>query len=229
MRSRITVHIFQRLTLNDILWVHNQRSWVHKIEESQYVGRGNKFYYFAIKLKRNNIEYHISQGWGLQNNVACFIIFHVCRIIETLCTYWILPFFRCVCPAYLHRHLSNMNVFLSIQQALVLPHGEIQHEVLKGFHAVPQHDDVIKWRHSPGYWPFVRGIHQSPVNSPHKDHWRGAWMFSLIYAWTNGLTNIRDAGDLRYHCAHYDVIVMNALYCSITNIFVKCRQETGNK
>ena len=30
-------------------------------------------------------------------------------------------------------------------------------------------------------WPFVRGIHQSPVNSP---HW--ALLFSLTCAWMNG-------------------------------------------
>ena len=30
------------------------------------------------------------------------------------------------------------------------------------------HDDVIKWKHFPRYWPFVRGIHREPVNSPHK-------------------------------------------------------------
>ena len=28
------------------------------------------------------------------------------------------------------------------------------------------HDDVIKWKHSPRCWPFVWGIHRSPVNSP---------------------------------------------------------------
>ena len=42
------------------------------------------------------------------------------------------------------------------------------------------HDDVIKWKHIPRYWPFVWGIHRSPVNSPHKGQWRGALMFSLI-------------------------------------------------
>ena len=42
------------------------------------------------------------------------------------------------------------------------------------------HDDVIKWKHFPRYWPFVRGIHRSPGNSPHKGQWRGALMFSLI-------------------------------------------------
>ena len=40
------------------------------------------------------------------------------------------------------------------------------------------HDDVIKWKHFPRYWPFVWVIHLSPVNSPHKGHWRGALMFS---------------------------------------------------
>ena len=55
------------------------------------------------------------------------------------------------------------------------------------------HDDVNKWKHFPRYWPFVRGIHRSPVDSPHKGRWRGALMISLIYAWTNGWANNRDA------------------------------------
>ena len=69
------------------------------------------------------------------------------------------------------------------------------------------HDDVIKWKHFPRYWPFVRGIHRSPVNSAHKGQWRGASMFSLICV--NGWVNNREAGDLRRHRAHCDVIVMN--------------------
>ena len=32
----------------------------------------------------------------------------------------------------------------------------------------PVHDDVIKWKHFPRYWPFVRGTYRSPVNSPQK-------------------------------------------------------------
>ena len=70
------------------------------------------------------------------------------------------------------------------------------------------HDDVIKWKHFPRYWPFVRGIHWSAADSPHKGPWRGALMCSLMWAWTNGWTNTRDAGDLRRHGAHCDVIVM---------------------
>ena len=49
-------------------------------------------------------------------------------------------------------------------------------------------------------WSFVRGIHRSPVNSPHKGQWRGALMFSFTRACING--------DLRRQQAHYDVTVM---------------------
>ena len=44
---------------------------------------------------------------------------------------------------------------------------------------LPGHDDVIKWKHFPRYWPCVRGIHRSPVNSPHEGQWHGAFMFSV--------------------------------------------------
>ena len=70
------------------------------------------------------------------------------------------------------------------------------------------HDDVIKLKHFPRYRPFVREIHRSPVNSPHKGDWRGAVMFSLICVWINGWVNNREAGGLRRYRAHYDVIVM---------------------
>ena len=49
--------------------------------------------------------------------------------------------------------------------------------------------------HFPRYWPIVRGIHRSPVNSPHKSQWRRALMFSLICAWTNRWVNHREACD----------------------------------
>ena len=71
-----------------------------------------------------------------------------------------------------------------------------------------KHDDVIKWKHFPRNWPFVRGIHRSPVNSPHKGQWHGALMFSLICARINDWINNREAGDLRRRRAHYDAIVM---------------------
>ena len=76
------------------------------------------------------------------------------------------------------------------------------------------HDRVIKWKHFPRYWTFVRGIRRSSVNSPHKGQLRGVLMFSLICAWLNNWVNNREAGDLRRHRVHYDIIVM---------VFISCR------
>ena len=75
----------------------------------------------------------------------------------------------------------------------------------------PSHDDVIKWKQFPRYWPFVRGIHRSPVISPHKGQCRGALMY-FFCAWINGWVNNRGGGDLRRHRTHYGVIVM---YCAV--------------
>ena len=72
----------------------------------------------------------------------------------------------------------------------------------------PRHDGVIKWKHFPRYWPFVRGMHWWPVDSPHKGQWRWAWMFSLSCVRTSDWANHRNAGDLRRNRAHYDVTVI---------------------
>ena len=70
------------------------------------------------------------------------------------------------------------------------------------------HDDVIKWKHFPRYWPFVRGIHRSPLNSPHKGQWRGALMFLCSAPWINGWLNNHEACDLKRHRTNYDVTVV---------------------
>ena len=47
---------------------------------------------------------------------------------------------------------------------------------------------MTSWEHFLHYWPFVRGIHQSAVNSPHKHQWRGTLMFSLIHSFNKRLS-----------------------------------------
>ena len=67
------------------------------------------------------------------------------------------------------------------------------------------------WRHQmetfSAFLVLCEGIHRSPVDSPHKGWRRGALMFSLICAWTNGWASNRDAGDLWRYRPHYDVTV----------------------
>ena len=89
------------------------------------------------------------------------------------------------------------------------------------FYTEVMHDDVIIWKHFPRNWPFVRGIHRSPVNSPYKGQWRGALVFCLICAWINGWVNNGEAGDLRRHYAHCDVIEMWKLHFRIFQINIE--------
>ena len=84
----------------------------------------------------------------------------------------------------------------------------------------------MKFKHFPRYWPFARGNHRFPVNSLHKGQLRGALMFSLICVWINGWVNNREAGDLRRHCAHYDVIVMFQAPVVTTHLWILYYQCT---
>ena len=90
-----------------------------------------------------------------------------------------------------------------------------------------ENEQISWWRHQmktfPRYWPFVvRGIHRSPVHSPHKGQWRGPLMFSLICAWTNSWASNGNAGDLRRHRAHYDVPVMMIDICILDGNQTRC-------
>ena len=102
---------------------------------------------------------------------------------------------------YTQRIMHTLNIFVCFA---VVP---MDSHILQNHTIGPVHDDVIKWKHFPR-WPFVRGIHRSPVNSPHKGQWRGALMFSLICARIKDWVNNGEAGDLRRYRAHYDVLVM---------------------
>ena len=90
------------------------------------------------------------------------------------------------------------------------------------------HDDVIKWKHFLCYWPFVWGIHWSPVNSPHKGQRCRALQFSLVCAWINGWDNNCETGDLRCHHARYDIIVVaEEVFVFIVLLFILLRAQWG--
>ena len=146
------------------------------------------------------------------------------RIHIYLCVYVFECGRACVCACVLG---STFLSILKLMNTVILANTEFNHKIPthlgKSVHPFDtnmayitfyrdtfytEHDDVIKWKHFPRYWPFVRRIHRSPVNSPHKGQWRRALMFSLICVWINGWVTNREAGDLRHYRTHYDVIVM---------------------
>ena len=114
-----------------------------------------------------------------------------------------------------HKWLNTKRYSICRQYAMLHKVGDRQHGKKTSCLILLSHDDAINRRHFLHYWPFVRGIHRSSVNSPHKGQWRGALMFSLICAWMNGWVNNGEAGGLRRHRAHYDVIVMLRSLCSL--------------
>ena len=81
--------------------------------------------------------------------------------------------------------------------------------------SVSPYQSCAWWRHQmetfSALLAICAGNSPFPVNSPQKGQWRGALMFSLICARINGWVNTGDAGDLRRHRTHYDVIVMGSL------------------
>ena len=66
------------------------------------------------------------------------------------------------------------------------------------------------WRHQMETFSALLAICEgnSPVTTGFPLQWRGVLMFPLICTWTNGWAKNRNAGDLRRHCAHYDVTLM---------------------
>ena len=86
---------------------------------------------------------------------------------------------------------------------------------LKSDLTLSSHDDVIKWKHFPRYWSFVREsigdpsvTGRFPSQRPVTRSIDVSFDLRLKISWANN----RDAGDLRRQCPHYDVAVMWWLY-----------------
>ena len=84
------------------------------------------------------------------------------------------------------RHMIPHRAFNDVRALLCWPIMTGPHKSMKlCWLAESKHKQYWSWwrhqmKHFPRNWPFVRGIHRSPVNSPHKGQWRGALMFTLI-------------------------------------------------
>ena len=99
------------------------------------------------------------------------------------------------------------------------PHLPGDNELIRttsSYRVVPEYHTVFFkpwWRHQMetfsvllafcvGNSPVYRWIPRTKVSDAE------LWFFSMICAWTNSWPINGDYGDLRYHCAHYDGIVM---------------------
>ena len=86
------------------------------------------------------------------------------------------------------------------------------------------------WRHQmetfPRYRPFLWGIHRNTGEFSSQRPVTQSFDFSLIYAWRNAWVNNLDASDLRRHCAHYDVTVMEICSTLYKCVHYKFKEHT---
>ena len=102
-------------------------------------------------------------------------------------------------------------------------------------HPPPNHDKTKQrldnvhmlgwWRHQmETFSALLAGVGNSPVTGefPAQRPVMRSFNVSLIWAWINSWVNKREAGDLRHHNTHYDVIVMWIMW-NQTLILLQCR------
>ena len=113
---------------------------------------------------------------------------------------------NCICP---HERIS-LSLFYRMTHPVV---SAFTFSHLHSVFYIKDNESCINipwWRHQMESFSALLGLCAGnspvPVNSPHKGHWRGALMFSLICARINDWVNNREAGDLRRHRGHYDVM-----------------------
>ena len=133
-------------------------TWVLSVPDGPHVSPMNlaiRVYICSKMSKGNGIVF---KAWMVFNKTALyhFVTHWYCLMSVTVFMYGV-------------KHMTHLNLSCCMGHCWTTAHTNV-------------HDDVIKWKHFLRYWPFVLGIHRSPMNSLHKGQWRRGLMFSLIYA-----------------------------------------------
>ena len=173
----------------------------------------NKF--FIIFFIYFSIPFVVSQNhWaffklnvGISATLDCQILFYFALFYHPVCSAHLISACR-----YIHFWINMLRNGLRIEfeMKFVICIKCVQHMMQGEFMMTSSSGNIFR-----ATGPFCREftgrrwIEQFPWQI--KGQWRGALMFSLILvicAWINSWVNNCEAGDLRCHHAHYDVIVM---------------------
>ena len=185
-------------------------------------------YVSGIAKRTSRVDKHFKCSdisWDFDLFVVCSVIWNQYEPKELRATHWSLTLSSMLCDAnhasyipicrMVTEFVSN-NICLIRFQDLNLQDVYLElsdcYEIWPASRLPRRRSDMRRHQMEtfPRYWPFVRGIHRSQVNSPHEGQWvTRSFDVSLICAWTNGWVNHRDTGDLRRHRAHYDVTDYN--------------------
>ena len=128
---------------------------IHSIDNADFVHNANmwvtKLFVYGHKIRVNSAV-----------NLSSFDMYLCNQMVQILGKMCIVQYSAVTCS---FRSLITPASILGCLFNSLSRLNEITIRVLHYWHF---HDDVIKWEHFLRYCHFVRGIHQSPVNSPHK-------------------------------------------------------------
>ena len=200
--ARFSIGLLLMASIHSSILIHGVLSRVARLLRWCIISYWNLWLDFYLQLRWQTVPWHASTK-PLTRKIRCWEFWSM-KLFQQNYGYIFNGMF--LYEIIIQDSICPLNHIITTFQLLSSQHRELLE--MNCPYSMVVHDDVIKWKHFPRYWPFVRGIHRSPVNSPHKGQWRGAFMFSLIFVWINGWVINREAGDLRRYRAHYDVTVM---------------------
>ena len=103
---------------------------------------------------------------------------HLSALLQLHLSYLLNTWIQWIGQRQLHDQMRNISVlefgaayirdFTVYRVSTVVARPVLVSNFARFFTDVPLHDDIIKWKLFPRHWPFVRGIHRSLVNFPHK-------------------------------------------------------------
>ena len=110
------------------------------------------------------IEFKLSLWNKVPAAAVTFDLFEIQQNTKHKCTYMKPMHAVALCAlgqvSFKEEWCSPLSPWISVVLGLISPGGMSPWGV--------QYDDVMTWKHVPHHWPFVRGIHWSLVDSPHK-------------------------------------------------------------
>ena len=153
--------------------------------------------------------FNINMMWLNTAPLNAYLLFHTCwkshiHFIDCLTKSHPSSWLRTFLMAYIfYKKIDKCAKHVEEQWLVVLENELSEIQYIPWYRTIAGDMFMTWWRHQMETFSALlvlcAGIHRSPVNSPHKGQWRGDLMFSLMWAWTNGWANSRQAGDLRSH------------------------------
>ena len=123
---------------------------------------------------------------------SCFSIFRICCFFfKSNAISWAISLETLIRLAWKENEVHGFDNESTMWPRTLTPHITLMLKFSKSNTHITEivalhHDDVIKWKHFPSNWPFIRTIRRQPGDFPHKGQWRRALVFSLICAGING-------------------------------------------